>query len=48
VPTEKSDKQDMLWKATVADTKSNEWPNVLEEALLLVEQMNLTFDSVGI
>lgn len=40
------DKQDMLWKATVADTKSNEWPNVLEEALLLVEQMNLTFDSV--
>ena len=37
----------MLWKATVADTTPNEWPSVIEEALLLVEQMNLTFDSVG-
>ncbi len=31
----------------MADPTPNEWPSVIEEALLLVEQMNLTFDSVG-
>jgi hypothetical protein len=48
VPTDKPDKQDMLWKATMADPTPNEWPGALAEAVLFVEQMNLTFDSVGI
>lgn len=44
----KPEKQTLLWEAVGADKTPNEWPGVIQQAELFVEQMNLTFDSIGI